>query len=226
MLNLLDTAFLASASGDTMTPIAKSAFSSFWKMDEPSGNEPDERGVADFSATSVGTTTGFIGDARQIDDAGTMNADVTNSTADFSICFWAKTNDTLQYLIECVGNGGPSRSIKLNFLNSSCQVEVYSGVTQVGAVTANFGSNKSGQWFFCAFGVTLEGGPNWKVWASVSGKAKTENSAINIFGINDITIQPVDFGKSFLIDDMGYILRELTQGEINYLYNRGSGRDL
>lgn len=222
--------------------MAISTPSSYYKLDESSGNAADS--VGSITMTNYGTTTYATGKINNGADGGTGSTakqllNTTQSPISYaemasamSINFWIKPNASLTGTDSYFGgivpsNGSSQRYCDMLFTSATNTLRVRYG-TSAGNTFFDTGTNpSSGTWYMFTFtydGSTAKTYINGSETSTGSftaaagyGAAGTSSAVMGSDG--GVASQPVNA----IIDEYGFWNVKLTTTEITDLYNGGSG---
>lgn len=204
-----------------------------YELEEAIGTRSDAHGSADLTdGSSVGSNTGVVGDAVYLRAISSDHLYRTSDTAldvsggDFSICFWMKLaslNITTQILVR--QGAGNTRSYNFTMLNSN---------------VVRFAVSSGASWSYADHGTTLSSGTWYFVYGRFDDSAnliyvnvygQTEASAFfsgTLYsGSNNFYLGSTPTPSAYFdgyIDQLMLFNDYLTNDEVDWLYNSGSGR--
>jgi hypothetical protein len=216
---------------------------SYWKMDETSGTRIDSEPTGtpqDFTdASSVGSTTGIIGNAGLFVAASTDSIshidsiDLSVGNIDFSVVLWAKltTTNALEVLISHWAAASNQRGwyILWDSATSRFKLNVSSTGSDTTTLTAsNFGSATTGVWYMIFISHDSVGNT-----INISVNDGTPDSVAYTLGVKDSTAaftvgalgsSPGGSYANAAIDGIGFWKKVLSAAEITELYNGGAAK--
>lgn len=238
-----DSGGLSVTSSFTVTTSSSSnslltGLTSYWKMDEASGDVLDATASANTltSAALPTSAAGIISTARSFAKASSQyvgkadNASLSTGDIDFSISCWLKFS-TKSIGAGIIGKWTTGFEYLLYYNQSTDRLEFYvsstgSGGGIVGVTASNFGSVTTGVWLNV---VAWHDSVNNLLGISVNnGTANTTSHSAGVFdGTMDFRIGWVDSTgvEKFdgLIDEVGFWKKTLSSGDRTTLYGGGSG---
>jgi hypothetical protein len=210
---------------------------SYWKLDESSGNALDANStnVLIDNGTVGATAGGIINGARTFNGSTqyfnvASNASLDVGATDFSFTCWVKltTVASLQALISKRAGGAAGQYV-LYYDNGTSRFDffVYNGTTFIGATANTFGLPSTGTWYFLAVVVddtakTIKISVNAGAQDTSASYTTSIPSRTDAFQIGAEQIVAQNFLNG-AIDEVGFWKRKLTTAEITQLYNSGAG---
>ena len=208
----------------------------WWSLDEVSGTRADSQGSNDLTDhNTVGNTTGKQSNAADFESDNSEalyiadNADLSFGDEDFSISGWVKLESlALDAVWSKYVTSGNHREYMLYINSSKFQWLVSSdGTSSTSVVADSEGTLSTGTWYFVT--VYHDATAN-EIGVSVNGG--TIDTASHTTGVNDDTSEFnlgawEDHTTNFLdgaLDEVVVWNKVLSQDEIDWLYNLGSGR--
>lgn len=213
---------------------------SFWKLtdlaDSYGANTLTNNNAVTFAAGKVGNAANFAAASSQYLSRAD-NATLRLGGTSFTIAFWVNlaNKSGTRALVTKYDPGANKRSYELDYTNATDRFRFVlssdglAGTTVV-LLADNFGAPAAGVWYFVVVTYTLGTGQ-----MSISVNNGTANTATlsggafngdNAFAIGArFNSGAVDIPHDGLIDAVGIWKRVLTNTEIAYLYNSGTGRE-
>lgn len=203
----------------------------WYSLDETSGTRADSH-TNSYDLTdnnTVGYSTGVVSNAASLASASSESlsrsgTDLSPGDTSWSICGWLKTTSVSGNQAVLGKDAAPNREYALLLIGSTLRAAFFDASGNFNFVDATVSANT---WYFFAAG--YDAGTN-KGFLAINGAAKSETGTFSPYA--SATSEAMYLGFWFQagwrfdgeLDEIGFFDAVLSDDEIDWLYNSGSGR--